>query len=618
MKKRTFSIFLIFSIIFSLFTTAYAKQRSVLFIKNGDMQSTYGYGILNRVYYSNSMDEYQIRIFDFDKKEYITLSAERRVYFDGSPTLEKELYNSFIEKYGNTTGTEVIKYRTMHSDNNVCWSIDSLSPTEVFENVIFNETENRLGNFRINRKIKIIDTTGGSDLNVASSETVSLIDNISYTAELYNCSYLVIRSGSLDTQTLFSEYKYGLLTKVFESAGDTAVRIYNLDKNNYTKFYVHSASLKEELYNSFFDKNGNQIGIPFVKYQTLLNDDVCCSVEYVSSADSFENAEYFRKSNTMGNLQLKKNTVIIDMTSENTISNSNLLIDSNLYTGELYNDNYLIIKSGELKERILPSEYRYGILTNIRYSSGYDSPVLLIYDFFGNKSHTLLPGIGVGFYMNGTYFSALELYNSFFDENGNKEDKVVRYRTILNNDNMVYSLDYITSSSSFENALFCDNDNTIGDVKLDSDTIIVGAEQSASEVALLTTASSSESNFHIGSLIDNNSYTGELYSVEDSIYDLSCYFYNDFYNSNTYTVNVTLTNNSSEYKNGVVYAAIYNKAGKVKGVAKQNFQLDSYLDTPKELTIENYSFENDDYVKIFTWDNNMVPLCNLLTYNIVN
>lgn len=622
MKKRTFCIFLIFLVIFSLFTNVYARQCSVLFIKNGNMKSTYSYGILNRVFMSSSDELYKIRIYDFEKKELITLSSERGVYVNGlyiNATDSKYLYDLFLEGYeGYTPGTVVIKYRTFPENSNICYSLDYPAPTKIFDNVIFNNSKNSMGNFRLNSKINITDMTRGSDSNLSiySSKTIALVDNATYSGEIYNNKYLVIRDGELNTQTLLSDYKYGLLTKVFNGI-DNSVKIFNPINNSYNNFEIASAELWTELYNSFFDENGNQIATPFIKYQTLLNDDVCYSVEYISPSETSENAIYNRKSNTIGNLKLNKNTIIIDMT-KNTLSNSNLLIDNNLYDYKLYNDKYLIIDSGVMKTRIFASNYRYGIITRVFYCHTYGEYKFSIYDFSDKNYYSLFPGINNGLYVNGTHNSAPEFYNSFYSENGNNEAKIVRYRTISNNDDTIYSLDYITTVDSFKNALYSDSNNTIGNLQLNNDMVIVGAKPSSSKAKLLTADLSSGDDLFEGSLINNNLYTGELYYIDDNIYDLSCSFYNDFYNDKTYAVNVIISNNTSEYKSGTVYAAVYNKAGRLKHVATKAFKLDEYLDSLTEIQITNYSVENDDYIKIFTWDNAMTPQCASLTYNITN
>ncbi len=618
MKKRTLCIFLIFTVIFSLFTPVYAKHRPVVFIKNGDMQSTYGYGVLRRVYYSNSMGEYQIRIFDFDKKENITLDINRRVRVDGSSTLGEDLYNSFVAEYGNSpSGTAVIRYRTRYGDNSVCYSIDHLSEDKIFNNVTFDEKGAKLGDWKISKKIKIIDMTEESNLSTASSETVSLIDDNSYSAKLYNNSYLVINDG--DIQELLSQHQYGLLTNVYESLADgEAVRIYNFDKNNYTTFEVASSKLWTKLYEACFDEDGNRIATPVVKYQTLLNDDICVSVEFISPQSTIENAEYSRKNNTMGDLQLNKKTVIVDMTqydSENIISNSNLLIDGNLYTVELCGEDYLIIKTGELKERTIPSNYKYGML-NVAYSETFEEYVISIYDFVDNEYHSHSASARRRYYVDGSYIKTEDLYNSLFDENGNRIKQAVKYRTILNNDDTIYSLEFISPEGKFEDKVFTVNNNTLGELQLVSDAIIVGDNQPVSEIALFAETTYSEDTLSTGSLVDGGVYTGELYYADDDVYDLTCSLHNDYYNDNTYTVNVILDNKFDELKTGTVYLAIYNKSGRLKGATSQGFELEKYTDTLKELTIENYTYETDDYVKIFTWDSDMLFQCNYITYNI--
>ena len=59
---------------------------------------------------------------------------------------------------------------------------------------------------------------------------------------------------------------------------------------------------------------------------------------------------------------------------------------------------------------------------------------------------------------------------------------------------------------------------------------------------------------------------------------------------------------------GTAYAAVYNSKGILKGLALQPINIDSYSDTGIDMWIENYIYEEGDYIKVFVWDENISPL----------
>ena len=92
-------------------------------------------------------------------------------------------------------------------------------------------------------------------------------------------------------------------------------------------------------------------------------------------------------------------------------------------------------------------------------------------------------------------------------------------------------------------------------------------------------------------------------SVEHEILNCS-------YSENILSINTFAKNNTDEAVVGTAYAAVYNSKGILKGLALQPINIDSYSDTGIDMWIENYTYENGDYIKVFVWDENICPLCH--------
>jgi len=73
-------------------------------------------------------------------------------------------------------------------------------------------------------------------------------------------------------------------------------------------------------------------------------------------------------------------------------------------------------------------------------------------------------------------------------------------------------------------------------------------------------------------------------------------------------INSYVQNNIGDTISGIIYAAVYNN-DILKAISMQPFELEEYSDTGVDLWIENYNYEEGDYIKVFAWDENISPLC---------
>ena len=92
-------------------------------------------------------------------------------------------------------------------------------------------------------------------------------------------------------------------------------------------------------------------------------------------------------------------------------------------------------------------------------------------------------------------------------------------------------------------------------------------------------------------------------SYVNKIISLSCN--EDVLNINAYAAN----NTDTALTEGKCYAAVYGKSNNLKAVAVQDISLSEYSDTGVDLYIQNYTYTDGDYVKLFFWENTaMKPL----------
>lgn len=74
-------------------------------------------------------------------------------------------------------------------------------------------------------------------------------------------------------------------------------------------------------------------------------------------------------------------------------------------------------------------------------------------------------------------------------------------------------------------------------------------------------------------------------------------------------VDVYIYHNGDEEVNGSIYASVYNKHGKLKGIYKHGVKFDGPSDASVSMYIRDYVYEDGDYIKTFVWDENSSPLC---------
>ena len=93
----------------------------------------------------------------------------------------------------------------------------------------------------------------------------------------------------------------------------------------------------------------------------------------------------------------------------------------------------------------------------------------------------------------------------------------------------------------------------------------------------------------------NECATSESAEYVGKIISVSC-------NENVLSINAYVANNTSKPLNAQCYASVYNKSGKLKAAAIQEIiSLSEYTDTGVDLYIQNYTYEDSDYVKLFLW-----------------
>ena len=99
----------------------------------------------------------------------------------------------------------------------------------------------------------------------------------------------------------------------------------------------------------------------------------------------------------------------------------------------------------------------------------------------------------------------------------------------------------------------------------------------------------------------------------NKIISLSCN--EDILNINAYAAN----NTNTPLQNGKCYAVVYNKSGKLKTIAVQDVSLPEYSDTGVDLYVQNYTYADGDYVKLFMWDNDaMKPFTRTVSMPVQN
>ncbi len=84
------------------------------------------------------------------------------------------------------------------------------------------------------------------------------------------------------------------------------------------------------------------------------------------------------------------------------------------------------------------------------------------------------------------------------------------------------------------------------------------------------------------------------------------------------TVNSYAKNNTESPIVGTVYVAVYNEKNMLKGVSSQIINIDSYSDTAADVWIDGYTYERGDYIKVFVWSKNIIPLSIADTVSLEN
>ena len=93
----------------------------------------------------------------------------------------------------------------------------------------------------------------------------------------------------------------------------------------------------------------------------------------------------------------------------------------------------------------------------------------------------------------------------------------------------------------------------------------------------------------------NECATTESAEYVSKIMSLSC-------NENVLNINAYVANNVSEPLNAQCYAAVYDASNRLKAAAVRDIiSLPEYTDTGADLYIQNYTYTDGDYVKLFLW-----------------
>lgn len=77
------------------------------------------------------------------------------------------------------------------------------------------------------------------------------------------------------------------------------------------------------------------------------------------------------------------------------------------------------------------------------------------------------------------------------------------------------------------------------------------------------------------------------------------------YDNNIYRADLYVDNNTNNVVDAVAYIAIYSKEDVLKNVLIKDVRLNGYGEEQHDVVINDYSFENGDYVKAFLWNGNL-------------
>ena len=84
-------------------------------------------------------------------------------------------------------------------------------------------------------------------------------------------------------------------------------------------------------------------------------------------------------------------------------------------------------------------------------------------------------------------------------------------------------------------------------------------------------------------------------------------------------VNAYAENNTAADLNAVSILAVYGKDGRLKGLKQSDLAAVKYGNATLNFTIDNYSYANGDYIKLFMWNglNTLAPICSAVQTNII-
>lgn len=79
------------------------------------------------------------------------------------------------------------------------------------------------------------------------------------------------------------------------------------------------------------------------------------------------------------------------------------------------------------------------------------------------------------------------------------------------------------------------------------------------------------------------------------------------FNNGILTINTYSKNNTSERVSAVRYIGLYSSDNALKKIVSVPVSLESEKDESKDILINNYTYENGDYIKSFIWNSELYP-----------
>ena len=122
--------------------------------------------------------------------------------------------------------------------------------------------------------------------------------------------------------------------------------------------------------------------------------------------------------------------------------------------------------------------------------------------------------------------------------------------------------------------------------------------------------------------------TAEAENDEISLGNNDMYFINDYRSSvsdysgeilrysidnNILSINACVENNTDEDLSAAAIIAVYDSAGRLKAVSRDDVDVSAYKNSSIDVTIDNYTYKTDDEIKLFLCDdqNSLRPVCEL-------